>query len=92
MALARVLARGQITIPSDIRREAQIEPGDTVSLHVIAPGKVEVKVLSKLTLKDLLERYRIEGPTDLAAAREEGEAQAAVEVIDEMAGDRRDRE
>lgn len=69
MKVGKVLARGQITLPREIRRDAEIRPGDTVSIEMIAPGRVEVKVLSRLTLDDLLERYPIEGPVDLRADR-----------------------
>jgi len=85
MALARVSARGQITIPREIRQQSQIEPGATLFLRVLAPGRIEISVLAKPNLQDLLERYRIDGEVDLAAAREEGEKQAAVEAIDAMA-------
>lgn len=81
MKVGKVLARGQITLPREIRREAEIRPGDTVSIQVVAPGKVEVKVLSRLTLKDLLERYPIEGPVDLAADRAQWEEEAITEVL-----------
>jgi bifunctional DNA-binding transcriptional regulator/antitoxin component of YhaV-PrlF toxin-antitoxin module len=81
VALGKVLGRGQITLPRDVRRAAKIQPGDTVSIQAVGPGKVEVRVLSRLTLKDLLELYPIEGPIDLAADREKWEAEAAKEVL-----------
>ena len=81
MAMGKVLARGQITLPREIRKAAQIRPGDTVSIRAIAPGKVEVEVLTRLTLKDLLELYPIAGPIDEDAARKEWQARAAGEVM-----------
>jgi AbrB family looped-hinge helix DNA binding protein len=81
MALGKVLARGQITLPREIRRAAQIRPGDTVSIKAVSPGKVEVEVLTRLTLKEALELFPIEGPVDLAADRDKWEAEAAKEVL-----------
>ncbi len=66
--MGKVLARGQITLPREIRKAAQIRPGDTVSIRAIAQGKVEVEVLTRLTLQDLLELYPIESPVDEEAA------------------------
>jgi hypothetical protein len=63
-----------------------IQPGDTVSIEAVAPDKVEIRVLSRLTLEDVLELYPIEGPIDLAADRERWEAEAAREVLGRDAG------
>lgn len=76
MPLGRVQARGQITLPRDVRRASGISPGDTVSIRTVEPGRIELKVVSKLSLKDQLERFPIEGPVDVAADRAEWEAAA----------------
>jgi len=81
VALGKVLGRGQITLPRDVRRAAGIQPGDTVNIKAVSPGKIEVEVLTRLTLKDALELFPIEGPIDLAADREKWEAEAAKEVL-----------
>jgi AbrB family looped-hinge helix DNA binding protein len=86
VVLGKVLARGQVTLPREIRRAAGIEPGDAVIFGLTAQGTVEIKPLPRLRLRDLLERYRIEGPIDLAAAREEWQAEAAAEVLGELRG------
>lgn len=69
MGIGRIQPRGQITLPRDVRRAAHIEPGDTVSIRVLEPGKVEIRVLPRLKLAEALERYRIDGPVDFAADR-----------------------
>lgn len=81
MSLAKVLARGQITLPRDVRRAACIEPGDTVMLLVTGHGTVQLKVLPRLRLADALERYRIEGPVDFESDRAQWQTQAAAEVL-----------
>ena len=83
MSLSKVLTRGQITLPKDVRKAAGIEPGDTVFVHVTGPGKVELSVLPRLTLAELWERYKIEGPIDWAKDSEHWEAEAAKDVISE---------
>ena len=80
MVLGKVLDRGRIMLPREIRRAAQIQPGDTVRIQAVGPGKVEIRVLSRLTLQDLLDLYPIEGTVDLAADREKWEAEAAKEA------------
>jgi len=61
MALGKILPRGQVTLPRDVRRKAGLEPGDTVTFRVTGEGRVEIQALPKLTLQDLIERYPIEG-------------------------------
>jgi AbrB family looped-hinge helix DNA binding protein len=34
MAVARVSTRGQVTIPVELRRELQLEPGDALAMEV----------------------------------------------------------
>lgn len=75
MALSKVLARGQVTLPREIRKAAGVEPGDTLSMRVTQPGKIEITVLPRLTLAQTFEMYHIEGPInwaeDVAAAEAE---------------------
>lgn len=84
MAIAKVLARGQVTLPKAVRQKAGVQPGDVVTLEVKGPGTVELKVLPRMRLEDTLERYRIEGPINWAADRAEAEAQEAEEVLRRM--------
>ena len=81
MALAKVQARGQVTLPRAIRREAGIRPGDTVFVTATGPNTVELRVLPRMTLAEALERYQIEEPIDWERDREGMEVQAAEEVI-----------
>jgi bifunctional DNA-binding transcriptional regulator/antitoxin component of YhaV-PrlF toxin-antitoxin module len=80
MGIGRVQPRGQIMLSREIRRAANIEPGDTVSRHVLAEGKVEINVLPRLQLAEALERYRIDGPVDVAADRLLWQETAAADV------------
>ena len=81
VAIGKVQSRGQITLPREVRRAAQIQPGDSVTIQAVGPGTVQVRILSRLTLADLLERYPIEGPVNIAADRAKWEARAAEEVL-----------
>lgn len=81
MGIGRVQPRGQITIPRDVRRAAHIQPGDTVSIRVLEPGKLEINVLPRLKLAEALERYRIDGPVDIAADRLRWQETAAADVL-----------
>lgn len=77
VAVGKVQADGQIMLPTEVRQAARIEPGDLLSVNVTKGGTVEIRRLSKLTLAEALERYRIEGPIDDAADREEWQDIAA---------------
>ncbi|MGH2460495.1 MAG: AbrB/MazE/SpoVT family DNA-binding domain-containing protein [Chloroflexota bacterium] len=47
MATARVLAQGQVTLPSEIRHAAGIKPGDVLEIEVVGPGQVRLVVLPR---------------------------------------------
>jgi AbrB family looped-hinge helix DNA binding protein len=81
MALSRIQSRGQVTLPRAIRKAAGIESGDTVTFHVVGPGRVELRLLPRLRLAEALERYRIEQTVDEAADRDAWEAMAAEEAL-----------
>lgn len=70
MVLCKVRRGGRISLPPSVRREARIGPGDTVRIRAIAPGKIEIEVLAKLTLDEALRLLPIEGPIDLSADRQ----------------------
>jgi AbrB family looped-hinge helix DNA binding protein len=80
LGLGKVLACGQVRLPRDVRRASDIKPGDTVSFRV-NNGVVEIRPLPCMTLEESLKLFRIEGPVDIAAMREEAEAAEADEVI-----------
>lgn len=84
MALAKILTRGQITLPREVREEAKIGPGDTLSIHVVGPGKLEIEVLPRLGIEEFFEKYHIEGPVDLKAIRAEWQTEAAEGAIREL--------
>ena len=81
MALAKVLSRGQVTLPREVRQEAQIKPGDTVNVYVVGLGQLRVEVVPRMDPETFFETYRIDVPIDLDALRKEWEAAAAEEVI-----------
>jgi AbrB family looped-hinge helix DNA binding protein len=83
VALTRVLARGQITIPREIRKKAGIKPGDLVVLDVVEPGKVELHTLPRMTLAEMLERYHIDEPIDWEHFTEDWQEIAARDAMGE---------
>ncbi len=83
MPIQTVQTRGQLTLTRDVRRAAGIQPDDLVLTRVTGPGTVEIKRLPRLRLADLLDRYRIERPVDLAVDRDEWLNEAAVNVLGE---------
>lgn len=81
VALAKVQARGQVTLPRDVRQAVGIQPGDTLMIQATGPASLQVTVLPRLTLAEALERYRVEGEVDLAALRREAEGDAAADAL-----------
>ena len=81
MAIAKVLARGQITIPRGIREKVHLDPGDLVRIEPIGSNRFIVEVIPTLTLPEILARYHSDEPVDMARLREDGEEDAANEVI-----------
>ena len=69
VALSKLLPRGQVTLPREIRREAGFEPGDVLTVRVTGEGTVQIKALPRLTLAEALERYKIDGRIDEKADR-----------------------
>lgn len=45
MGLSKVQARGQVTLPSDIRRATGVAPGDVVIIEAAGRGKVHITAL-----------------------------------------------
>jgi AbrB family looped-hinge helix DNA binding protein len=86
MVLGKVLARGQITLPREIRRAADLKPGDRVSFRVTKEGAVEIRSLPRLTLNEALERYRIEEPIDWDGYREAWQDEAVKDVFGKQRG------
>jgi AbrB family looped-hinge helix DNA binding protein len=84
MALAKVLSRGQVTLPQDVRQEANIRPGDTVNVYVVGPGQLKVEVVPRMEPSEFFEAYRIDVPVDLDALRREWEAEAATQIVQDL--------
>ena len=81
MALAKVLARGQITIPREVREKVHLGPGDLVRIDAIGPNRFVVEVIHTFSLAEILERFHSDEPVDMVQLREEGEQDAARELI-----------
>jgi AbrB family looped-hinge helix DNA binding protein len=80
-ALGKVQARGQVTLPSEIRREVGIRAGDTIVFRKTGPATVELEVLPRLSLAEIIERFGVGRPYDDAAIREEWQDEAAREIL-----------
>lgn len=81
MQIGKILARGQVTLPRDVRRAAGLRPGDIVAFEVTAPGHVELRALPHIRLAEALDRYRIDSPIDDAQDREQWQADAAKDLL-----------
>lgn len=69
MSMAKVLAKGQIVIPKDIREKANLHPGDKVDVQMTPKGivvvpirktyteKVRGSIKGKLSLQELEDLY-----------------------------------
>ena len=86
MAMGKVLARGQVTLPREIRHAANIKPGDRVTFRVTQEGTVEMRVLPRLTLAEALERYRIEEPIDWQEFERGWQDEAAKDILGAQRG------
>ncbi len=81
MQLAKILGRGQVTVPRQVRRELGLEPGDTVVFEVVGPGRVEMRTLPAMRLSEALGRYHVVDQGDDARDRVEWQRRAAKDVI-----------
>ena len=90
MPIAKVLARGQVTLPREVRRKAGIKPGDTVHIRVTGPQTLELTVERLPTLAEALARWSIDEPVpEWRTVAEEAERGQADELIRrEIDGDR----
>ena len=81
MSLAKVLARGQVTLPREVRRLAGIKPGDALDIQVLGPGRLQFVVLPRIGPRELRERYPIDAEIDEAADRAAWQEVAAREIL-----------
>lgn len=79
----KVLSRGQVTLPREVRRAAGLQTGDIVTFEVTAPGTITIRALPHLRLSEALDRYYIDGPIDETADRAAWQATAARDVLPE---------
>jgi AbrB family looped-hinge helix DNA binding protein len=81
MPVAKVLARGQVTLPREVRRRAHIKPGDVLNIEVLGPGRLRFTSLPCVSPRELRERFPIDMPIDEAADRAAWQSEAADEAI-----------
>lgn len=81
MALVKVLARGQVTLPRQVRQRAGVGPGDALTIEVLGRGRLKLTRLPRLSPRQLRDRYPITAPIDAAADREAWQAIAAADVL-----------
>lgn len=82
--ITKVQSRNQITLPREVRRAAGIHAGDSVLIKSTGPGTVEIKVLPRLTIAELVRRYPIEGPLDMKQLQRDVEDDMAADAIREL--------
>ncbi len=62
MGFGKVQARGQVTIPEEVRRAANIKAGDTLLFETQGEGRVEAVVVpTHSSLDDLFDRFSMPG-------------------------------
>lgn len=62
MSMARVQARGQVTIPHDIREACGVAPGTDLMFVKTGPTTFECWVLPPpLSLREIFDKYSVEG-------------------------------
>jgi AbrB family looped-hinge helix DNA binding protein len=83
-SIATVQARGQVTLPKEIRDAAGIKPGDRVWVRVVGHGVIEFSRLPVLTLEEILSAYEPCPDLDIEALRLEAEEAAANEFFERM--------
>lgn len=53
MSTSRVTSKGQVTIPSDVRKALQIEQGDDLLFEVASDQTAQLRVVKRQRLSDL---------------------------------------
>ena len=65
-ALAHLQARGQFTVPESVRHATGVQPGDTLLVRALEPGRFEVIVLPHISAEEFFEAMALRD--DLTAA------------------------
>lgn len=82
MGFGKVQARGQVTIPAEVRQAAGIQAGDTLLFEVVGEGRLKAIVIpTHESVEDVLERYRMPGQFDADRTRDEVIRQIARDVL-----------
>lgn len=77
-----MIARGRPEVPPDSNSQAaDVNPGDTGVIESAEPGRIELRVPPRMTLEEIIQRFRVDAPYDDAAIREEWQEEAAREVF-----------
>lgn len=80
--LPKVQDKGEITLPSEVREAAGIQPGDIVEFRVIGPGKVELTTRQSINLDYWIAKYGGGPPiTDWSTFVQEAEAELGDEIV-----------
>lgn len=61
MGLTTLQSRGQLTIPAHIRRAFDWNPGDSIAFNARPDGVLELRVLKRHSVQELLEKYSLDG-------------------------------
>ena len=75
MVISKLGRRGQLTLPSEVRRKAKLKEGDQVAF-IIEGEHIVLQPLTQ-TLLDLRGSVAVTGPQDFAAIRQHGLAARA---------------
>ncbi len=80
VAVGKVPARGQVTVPRDSRAALAVKPGDLLSFRPVDRGKVEFTRVPRIQLVEALDRYRITEPVDEGCQPQEWQLTAAADA------------
>jgi AbrB family looped-hinge helix DNA binding protein len=53
MSIARVSSKGQVTVPSEVRKALGIDQGDDLIFEVISERSAQLRVVKRVKLSDL---------------------------------------
>jgi len=88
--MSKIQARGQLTLPIELRRSAGMEPGDDVTMTLVGPGEIRIKSIKPLSLRELMERFPLDESVvdrDVEEVLEEARQAQADEIIHRLKRD-----
>ncbi len=80
--LVKVSAKGQITLPKDVREALNIQPGDSIAITRV-DDHLELRPVTA-TLFDMIGIHPVDGPIDFQALREETKRYVVEKVMGGM--------